>query len=83
MTMLRRYSEAIRFAIRARLITGKLAFASDSLVRFRGTLDSILELAAALGQLLGYYVNTRSCITELAVGCKRNPVANSKLGVRH
>ena len=62
---------------------GKLAFARNSLVSFRGALDSILELAVALWQLLGYDVSTSSCTTSPDVRCKRNALADSELGIGH
>jgi hypothetical protein len=65
------------------LFASKLALTCDLLVRFGGALDPICKLAAALRQLLGYYVAAAGCPAVYDVRRERDPLAHSKFMFGH
>jgi hypothetical protein len=61
----------------------KLTLAYNSFVTFGGALDPIRKLAAALRQLLGYYVASADCTAVYDVRCQRDSLAHLKFMLSH
>lgn len=66
-----------------RLFAGKLAFAGNSLVRFRDALDPILKLAASLGQLPRHHVAGSARVSIREVRRESDSLTRSKLVFCH